>query len=92
MSGIKGDIVFLGLTRPTLFFGVTVEYFLLNGFTLLGVFIFTKRFEALAIGVIIHFIGYYICFNDPMLISIYLTKYSKFNSCKNNENGNSYLV
>lgn len=92
MSNIRSDIVFLGLTRPTLFFGVTVEYFLLNTFTIIGLFIGIKQFKVLFVGLILHLIGYYICFNDPMLVSIYLIKYSKCNLAKNNKLGNSYLV
>lgn len=96
MAGIRNDFLFLGLTRVTLFFGVSVEYFMLN--IILSLSLFSYKiigfFYIVFFSIFFHLFGYYISFNDPLLISVYFNKYSKFNFCRNKffHKGNSYFI
>ena len=85
MSGgvLQSDILFLGLTRIPLLFGVSYTLALLNGMVCLLVFITTENFFAFFALPLLHFIAYLICLKEPLIIDLYLMKTSKFMKCKN---------
>jgi type IV secretion system protein VirB3 len=86
------DPLFVGLTRPTLFFGVSQMFGMLNGFVCVVGFIQTSDFRAAFIGVILHLVGYIACFKEPLIIELVLMKSQKFSKCKNKmfHRANSY--
>lgn len=62
---IIADPLFVGLTRPTLVFGVTYEAVLLNAMFTAIFFIYTKNPLHLLVAAPIHAVCYAICLNDP---------------------------
>ena len=94
MAGIRSTPVFLGLTRTTLFFGVSLKFFALNFSTSILLFSYTNDLKILSVAILLHGIGYYISFNDALLVDIYFNKLTKCNRCLNKflHKANSYLT
>ena len=59
------DILFLGLTRPAMVFGVTYSFLVVNVMGTGLVFIWSANLWALLLGVPIHVVGYVSCLRDP---------------------------
>ncbi len=91
---LNSDPLFVGLTRPTLIFGVSILYFLLNMMISITYFIQTSSIRVLIIAFIVHIAGYILCFKEPLFMEIALNKSSKCNKCsnKNYYGANSYYV
>ena len=89
---VKLDPLFVGLTRPTLFFGVSQSFGMLNGFACVMYFIQTSNMKVVFVGGLIHLIGYIACFKEPLIIELFMMKMQKCNKCKNKmfHGANSY--
>lgn len=95
MSGkLASDPLFVGLTRPTMIFGVSIQYAMLNMMVSVTVFIQTSGIKIIFIAAIVHLVGYILCFKEPRFMEIYLNKGSKCNQCSNRSfyGSNSYSV
>ena len=96
MSGgkITSDPLFLGLTRPTLIFGVSIQFAMINMMLSLMIFIQTSSFIIIPIAFVMHGVGYILCFKEPRFVELYLNKVQNFNVCynKNYYGANSYMV
>lgn len=93
-DSLSSDPLFVGLTRPTLIFGVSVQYAMVNMMVSVVYFIQTSSFKILPIAAIIHFVGYILCFKEPRFMELYLNKMGKCNKCPNKGyyGANSYSV
>lgn len=94
MSSIGNDPLFVGLTRPTLILGVSMQYAMLN-MIICGVgFIQSSSLKIIFIGIIVHIFGYVLCFREPRFMELYMVKLGKFNNCTNKSyyGANSYEV
>lgn len=81
---IGADPLFLGLTRPSMLFGVTYTYAAINGLVALMAFIITENFLYLLVVLpILHAIAYLICLKEPLTIELVKMRYSKCNICRN---------
>jgi type IV secretion system protein VirB3 len=91
---LRVDPLFVGLTRPTMIFGVSVSYAMLNMMISVVWFINTSSFKIVFIAVVIHFIGYILCFKEPKFMEMILNKNAKCNQCPNKSyyGANSYSV
>ena len=95
MSGqLHSDPLFIGLTRPTMIFGVSIQYAMLNMMISVGIFIQTSGIRIIFIAAAIHLIGYLLCFKEPRFMELYLKKGAKCNLCANKSfyGANSYSV
>ena len=95
MSGeLSVDPLFVGLTRPTLIFGVSTSFAMVNMMVSIVYFIQTSSFMIVPIAGAIHLVGYILCFKEPRFMEIYLNTLSKCNQCKNRSyyGANSYSV
>lgn len=94
MAKINADPLFVGLTRPTLIFGVSMQYALLNLMVCAVYFIQTSSITIIFVGIVIHLVGYILCFKEPRFMELYLIKLGKFNQCPNRSyyGANSYDV
>lgn len=94
MSGLQNDPLFVGLTRPTLIFGVSLQYAMLNMVVCGVYFIQTSSLYSIFIGIIVHIIGYVLCFKEPRFMELYMIKFGKFNQCPNSSyyGANSYDI
>ena len=64
-DGITVDTLFVGPTRPTTFWGVTWQAFILNVIVTMEAFIWTRNLLWLLLFIPIHGICYLICLRDP---------------------------
>ena len=86
------DPLFVGLTRPPLFFGVSMSFSMLNMMVCVLYYIQTANLIVVLVGSGLHLIGYIICFKEPLFIELFLMKSQKCNKCKNKfyHGANSY--
>jgi type IV secretion system protein VirB3 len=83
MSAIERDPLFVALTRPQMFAGVTYSYFIANMIVATELFLIFKSIWALVIAVIIHLVGMVFCLREPRFFDLWLTKVSKCPRVKN---------
>lgn len=82
-TDLSTDPLFVGLTRPTLIFGVSIQYGMLNMIISVVGFIQTSSFYIIPIALAIHGVGYILCFKEPRFMELYTNKFSKCNQCSN---------
>jgi len=71
------------LTRPQMFAGVTMNYFIISGVVSAQAFIIFKSLWILPVPFIMHAIGYFACLREPRIFDQWLTKVSKCPRVKN---------
>jgi type IV secretion system protein VirB3 len=67
---LEFDILFAGITRPAMLFGVTLDFALANGFTAAMILIGSGNPLFLLMIIPIHAIGFVVCLNDPRFFSV----------------------
>lgn len=89
---IKVDPLFVGLTRPTLIFGVSQIFFILNSIGSMSYYVLANDFKALFVLLINHLVAYIICAKEPLFMELYMIKLQKCNICRNQfyHGANSY--
>jgi type IV secretion system protein VirB3 len=83
MDRIEQDQLFVALTRPQMFAGVTYSYFVANMIVAAELFLIFKSFWALGIAIIVHLVGMAFCVREPRFFDLWLTKVSKCPRIKN---------
>ncbi len=92
-SGIvTTDPLFVGLTRPTMFLGVSFPFAILNGLTTLITYINSPGIKVILIAVAVHLFAYIVCFKEPLFLELFLKKGEKTSKCQNKfyHGANSY--
>ena len=74
MAGIDRDPVFVALTRPQMFAGVTYSYFIVNGIIATELFLIFHSLWVLLAAVIIHLIGMVLSVREPRIFDLWLTR------------------
>nr|WP_196792413.1 MULTISPECIES: type IV secretion system protein VirB3 [canis group] len=96
MAGsVKADQLFKGLTRPTMLFGVSYIFAMLNFMICIMIFMYTNDFRALFIlGPGIHGIGFLASSKEPLFLELFMLRMKKCSKCLNRfyHNSNSYDV
>jgi type IV secretion system protein VirB3 len=83
VNGLERDTLFVALTRPQMFAGVTYSYFIINAAATTEVFLVTRSFLALPVAVAIHVIGYFACLREPRIFDLWITRVSRCPRTKN---------
>lgn len=91
-GSVTTDPLFVGLTRPTMFFGVSFKMFFLNFFVGLLSYINAPGLKVIFIAIVLHIIAYILCFKEPLILEIFLKKGQKCTRCSNKgyHGANSY--
>jgi type IV secretion system protein VirB3 len=76
-SSLARSPVHRALTRPQMFAGVTLNYFVINALVTTEAFLILKSFWILPIPLIMHAVGYFACLREPRIFDLWLTKVSK---------------
>lgn len=94
MGQVNTSPLFVGLTRPTMMFGVTMEVAMLNICISMGAVLAMHNMIFILLGVALHFGGYLICYHEPRFLQIYGVRMGKCPSCINKMyyGANSYSV
>ena len=77
MTALVRHPVHRALTRPQMFAGVTLNYFVINGVVTTEVFLITGSFWALLAALVMHGVGYFACLREPRIFDLWITRVSK---------------
>ena len=82
-SVLKRETVFVALTRPQMFAGVTYSYFVLNGVLAAELFLIFKSFWAIGAALIVHLVGVLVCLREPRFFDLWIARVSRCPRVKN---------
>lgn len=77
MNGLERDTLFVALTRPQMFAGVTYSYFIANAVIATELFVIFRSIWVLAAALVIHLVGALLCLREPRFFDLWLTKVSR---------------
>jgi len=69
--------VFVALTRPQMFAGVTYSFFVANGIIAAELFLIFKSFWVLGLALLFHFFGAAMCLREPRFFDMWITRVSR---------------
>ncbi|MBY8823160.1 type IV secretion system protein VirB3 [Sphingomonas colocasiae] len=74
MNGLDHDPVFVALTRPQMFAGVTYSYFVLNAVLATEMLLIFRSLWALALALVVHLVGVLLCLREPRFLDLWLVR------------------
>lgn len=74
MNGVERDSLFVALTRPQMFAGVTYSYFVANAVLATELFLIFRTIWALVIALVVHLAGVLLCLREPRFFDLWLAK------------------
>ncbi len=75
MAGeLRRDTLFVALTRPQMFAGVTYSFFVINVVVAVELFLIFKSFKVLLVGLVIHFAGVLVSLHEPRFVDLWLAR------------------
>ncbi|MEG3088514.1 type IV secretion system protein VirB3 [Sphingomonas sp. PB4P5] len=77
MNGLDRDPLFVALTRPQMFAGVTYSYFVINAIVATELFLIFHSIWVLVVAIIVHVAGVLACLREPRIFDLWLTRVSK---------------
>jgi len=84
MSGaFRRETVFVALTRPQMFAGVTYSYFVINAIVSAEIFLIFKSFSAIFVALAMHLLGVVACLREPRFFDLWITRVSRCPRVKN---------
>ncbi|HCU23621.1 MAG TPA: type VI secretion protein [Deltaproteobacteria bacterium] len=84
MKADFSDLLFLGLTRPAMFLGVTQSFFVINGLLNTILFLALNSFLPLFLLLpLLHGLGYLACLKDPRTFDLWIVYAKHCTQCRN---------
>jgi len=83
MIGLERDTLFVALTRPQMFAGVTYSFFIANAVIATELFLVFRSAWVLLAAVVIHALGAVLCVREPRFFDLWLTRVSRCPRVKN---------
>jgi type IV secretion system protein VirB3 len=77
VQGLERDPLFVALTRPQMFAGVTYSYFIANAVIATELFLIFRSIWALAAAIVVHLVGMLLCVREPRFFDLWLTRVSR---------------
>ena len=77
MSSLERDTLFVALTRPQMFAGVTYSFFVGNAVLATELFLIFRSAWVVAAAILTHFIGMILCLKEPWIFDLWITKVSR---------------
>jgi len=85
MNGLERDPLFVALTRPQMFAGVTYSYFIANMVIATELFLVFKSAWVLLAALVIHLAGVLLCVREPRFFDLWMTRLSRTPRVKNHK-------
>lgn len=82
-DSLEHSTIFVALTRPQMFGGVTYSYFVANMIVAAEIFLITKSIWSLLIAGALHLVGVLLCLRDPRIFDLWLVRMSRCPRVKN---------
>jgi type IV secretion system protein VirB3 len=76
-SELQRTTVFVALTRPQMFAGVTYNFFVLNAIVAAEFFLIFKSPWALVVALAVHLAGVVLCLREPRIFDLWLARVSR---------------
>ncbi|MBY8826568.1 type IV secretion system protein VirB3 [Hephaestia mangrovi] len=83
MAGVDRDPLFVALTRPQMFAGVTYSYFVANAVIATELFLIFRTVWVLLAAVVVHLAGMVLCLREPRFFDLWLTRVGRCPRVKN---------
>ena len=83
MRALDRDTLFVGLTRPQMFAGVTYSLFVTNVVIATELFLIFKSIWVIAVALLLHAIAVLACLKEPRFFDLWLARVSKCPRIKN---------
>lgn len=80
---LRPDPLFVALTRPQMFAGVTYTFFVINGIATTELFLIFKSVWILAAALLFHVLGAIACLREPRIFDLWFVKISRCPRVKN---------
>jgi type IV secretion system protein VirB3 len=77
VNGVDRDPLFVALTRPQMFAGVTYSYFIANAVIAAELFLIFRSLWALAVALVVHLVGVVLCVREPRFFDLWITRVSR---------------
>lgn len=74
MNGLDQDPLFVALTRPQMFAGVTYSFFVINAVLATELFLIFQSLWVLAVAGVIHLAGVLLCLREPRIFDLWLVR------------------
>jgi len=74
MTELRRDTVFVALTRPQMFAGVTYSFFVINAILAVELFLIFKSFKVLLVAVVVHAVGALVCLREPRFFDLWIAR------------------
>jgi type IV secretion system protein VirB3 len=74
---LERTMVFVALTRPQMFAGVTWSFFVANGIVAAELFLIFKSFWVIGIAIVLHAVGAVLCLREPRFFDLWIVRVSK---------------
>lgn len=85
MNGLERDPLFVALTRPQMFAGVTYSYFVANAIVATELFLIFKSVWALVAALAVHLVGVLACLREPRFFDLWLARVSRCPRVRNHK-------
>jgi len=85
VTGLERDNLFVALTRPQMFAGVTYSYFIANAVIATELFLVFRSFWVILAALLIHGIGVVLCLREPRFFDLWLTRAGRCPRVKNHK-------
>ncbi|MXO91986.1 type IV secretion system protein VirB3 [Pontixanthobacter aquaemixtae] len=83
MTQLVRHPVYRALTRPQMYAGVTMNFFIINMMVTTIAFLMLKSLWMIPVPFITHAIGYFACLREPRVFDLWITKVSQCPRVKN---------
>jgi len=77
VNGLERDTLFVALTRPQMFAGVTYSFFVANAVIATELFLIFRSAWVVLAALLIHFAGVLLCLREPRFFDLWLTRASR---------------
>ena len=74
MTQLSRQPIYRSLTRPQMFMGVTMNFFIINMTVTTIAFLMLDSFWFLLVPLVLHVIGYFACLREPRVIDVWISK------------------
>lgn len=76
-ASLNRETVFVALTRPQMFAGVTYTFFVANMIVAAELFLIFKSFKAVLAAGVIHLVGALLCLREPRFFDLWIARVSR---------------
>lgn len=84
-DGLERDTVFVALTRPQMFAGVTYSYFVVNAMIATELFLIFRSPWVFLAAIVIHLAGVLMCLREPRFVDLWITRVSRCPRVRNHK-------